>query len=257
MEHREINSMEMDHFVTMVHGCENINTHLKTGCGLSYEGEYAFTVLKLHANDAGVYSGQEGFMDTIKQSAKNAKDFIELVIKTIIDAMLIYVGGRSGFNNLVKKFKNSSTAEMFKSAAKKAADNELIPALQKVAAISESIISDEYQEFYRKELEETGPIVTFFIENGKVEQNIKSAIHKLEGSPSESDLSFDSVIGHIDAVIKSGKKILEEAKKDTEANAKLIRNITKCIHKYYRIISGLNAATGRAAKYFKESAKEE
>lgn len=250
MEHQDIDSSDMNHFTTMISGCESINTYLKTGNGLNDDGRYAFTVLKLHAGDAGFIDGQEGFMDQVKAKAKDIKSFVDQVIKAIVDALYIYVGGRSNFEKMVKKFKNSSAAEVFKSAAKKAADNELVPALERVKEIAVSIIDVEYQEFHRREIADNNAVNAFFIENDKVEKNIDAAIRKLKDNPTEADLSFDPLITHIEAVVKSGKKILETAKNAEEPNQKMIRNIVKCISKYHRVISGLNAATGRAQKYF-------
>lgn len=70
---------EIDHFATMISGCESIDS----GSPLTADGHYAFAVLKLHAGDAGLYAGQEGFLDSIKGAASQVKEWILNLIKAI------------------------------------------------------------------------------------------------------------------------------------------------------------------------------
>lgn len=70
---------EIDHFATMLSGCESINA----GGPLTSDGRYALEVLKLHANDAGYYAGQEGFLDVIRGAASNIKEWILSLIRAI------------------------------------------------------------------------------------------------------------------------------------------------------------------------------
>lgn len=73
------------HFSNMIVGCESINSVLKNGGKLSYEGRYAQTVLKLHAEDAGFVAGTEGFLDSVKKGASNVKEWIMKILKAIKD----------------------------------------------------------------------------------------------------------------------------------------------------------------------------
>lgn len=72
---------EVEHFATMLSGCESINA----GEGTNLDAKYALSVLKLHANDAEVYAGNEGFFEKVKEGAKNIKDWIIKLIKAIRD----------------------------------------------------------------------------------------------------------------------------------------------------------------------------
>lgn len=72
---------DVEHFATMLAGCEAINMGQYKGA----EAMYAQTVLKLHVNDAGLYAGQEGFLDAVKKGASKTKDWIVKMIKAIRD----------------------------------------------------------------------------------------------------------------------------------------------------------------------------
>lgn len=72
---------EVEHFGTMLSGCESINS----GNALTADGQYAFAVLKVHANDAGLYAGNEGFLDAIKRGANNVYEWIKKMIRAIRD----------------------------------------------------------------------------------------------------------------------------------------------------------------------------
>lgn len=70
---------EVEHFATMLAGCESINS----GVALDSNGRYAMGVLRLHANDLGLVAGQEGFLDAVKGAAANVKEWIMNLIKAI------------------------------------------------------------------------------------------------------------------------------------------------------------------------------
>lgn len=72
---------DIEHFSNMVAGCESINA----GDYKSSNSLYTQSVLKLHANDAGTYAGQEGFLDGIKKGASNVKEWVLKLIKAITD----------------------------------------------------------------------------------------------------------------------------------------------------------------------------
>lgn len=72
---------EIDHFATMVAGCESINS----GQPLTPDGKYAYAVLKLHATDMNAVAGQEGFLESIKNGANNVKEWIKKLINAILD----------------------------------------------------------------------------------------------------------------------------------------------------------------------------
>lgn len=70
---------DVDHFSSIVSGCES----LVHGDPNSPDARYAFTVLKLHAGDAGLYAGQEGFMEAVKKGANASIKWIKELITSI------------------------------------------------------------------------------------------------------------------------------------------------------------------------------
>lgn len=74
---------DVEHHIAVFDGCES----LLHGDPKSADAQYAFTVLKLHANDQGIYAGQEGFMDTIKKGARSTVKWIKQIIQAIRDYM--------------------------------------------------------------------------------------------------------------------------------------------------------------------------
>lgn len=70
---------DVEHYANMISGCES----LANGDSKSPNAVYAFTVLQLHANDAGLYAGQEGFLDHVKKGAKKTKEWLEKFIKAL------------------------------------------------------------------------------------------------------------------------------------------------------------------------------
>lgn len=80
-----LSNSEIEHLTTMISGCESISNHIKTGCGLSQDGQYALAVVQLHVNDAGHVAGTEGFMDAIKTGAKKGKEWLLKLIQYIKD----------------------------------------------------------------------------------------------------------------------------------------------------------------------------
>lgn len=76
---------DIEHYARIISGCESINLRIAGGPKLTEDGRYAQTVLRLHAEDAGLYAGQEGFFEKVKEGAKNIKDWIIKLIKAIRD----------------------------------------------------------------------------------------------------------------------------------------------------------------------------
>jgi predicted S18 family serine protease len=75
---------DIEHFSNMISGCENINA----GDYKSGNSVYVLSVLKLHANDAGIYAGQEGFLDVVKKGTSNIKEWITKLINAILDFVI-------------------------------------------------------------------------------------------------------------------------------------------------------------------------
>lgn len=74
---------DLEHYSTIISGCESVQQRINHGVALDYNGRYAFTVLKLHAQDAGHVAGTEGFLDAVKRGATNIYEWIKKLIATI------------------------------------------------------------------------------------------------------------------------------------------------------------------------------
>lgn len=104
---------DVEHVMTMMSGCES----LLHGDPKSADAKYAFTVLKLHANDAGFVAGQEGFIDSIKKGASATVEWVKKLIQAIRD----YLKGvsredRDRINNIDKKLKALEKVEQYNGA---------------------------------------------------------------------------------------------------------------------------------------------
>ncbi|QYN79997.1 putative apolipoprotein E [Kosakonia phage Kc263] len=90
---------EVEHFATMVSGCESINQ----GDVNSLDAKYAFSVLKLHANDMGIYAGNESFLDSVKKGAQSVKEWCLKLLKAIVEFV-------TGSKRKIKESKAGETA---------------------------------------------------------------------------------------------------------------------------------------------------
>lgn len=70
---------DVQHFATILAGCENLNS----GAELNYDGKYAQSVLRLHAQDAGFVDGTEGFTDAVKKGATKIMEWIKKLVDSI------------------------------------------------------------------------------------------------------------------------------------------------------------------------------
>lgn len=70
---------DVEHFATMVAGCESINA----GKPNSEEGRYARSVLRLYTPDFGAVAGQEGFLENVKAGAQKTGEFIKKLYEAI------------------------------------------------------------------------------------------------------------------------------------------------------------------------------
>lgn len=70
---------DVEHFSNILSGCES----LVHGDIKSPNSVYAFTVLKLHAQDAGYVAGTEGFLDNIKKGARSVVKWVKELSQAI------------------------------------------------------------------------------------------------------------------------------------------------------------------------------
>lgn len=72
---------DIEHFATIISGCES----LTSGDLDNSNARYAFSVLKLHAQDEGFIAGKEGFADAVKKGAQALSKWIKALINAILD----------------------------------------------------------------------------------------------------------------------------------------------------------------------------
>lgn len=72
---------DVDHLSTMLSGCESITSN-QLG---RPDAQYAVSVLKLHAADAGFVAGTEGFIEAIKKGAQKTGEWVVKLVKAIRD----------------------------------------------------------------------------------------------------------------------------------------------------------------------------
>lgn len=122
------------HFSNMLAGCESINA----GQYKDPDSVYAQTVLKLHANDAGLYAGQEGFLDSVKKGAEKTAEWA----KKLFDAI------KKWFSEVFKSTK-SKVSDLFtkgtdeeKAAAQKGAAAGLTSKIEAIKSAATSVPDD-------------------------------------------------------------------------------------------------------------------
>lgn len=123
---------DIDHFAAMISGCESITS----GRALTDDGRYAFSVLKLHAEDAGFIAGQEGFLDNIKKGAKKTG-------KWIMDMIIAFIGWITNEKGKLEKIDKNARAREEDYKANKAKYDELF-----------SKISDQMTGIAKRELDD-------------------------------------------------------------------------------------------------------
>ncbi|QZA70581.1 hypothetical protein AH04_99 [Erwinia phage AH04] len=237
---------DVEHFAEIISGCEAINS----GNNTAPEARYAFAVLKLHAQDLGVVAGQEGFLDNVKAGAKSVKEWVIRIIKIITDALYLLLGGRTKVKAKIAKFKKSAVFDVFKSKAKQSAEKIVVPGLKQVLAITDSIIESEYQEFHRKEIEETSTVRSMFVDNNEIENKVEAQVKEGESNPSENTLDLDAIASLVNRSVNKCKAILTDAIKDEEVNRKLIKNISSVASKYNRILEILTKIDNQLSEAF-------
>ncbi|QZA70722.1 hypothetical protein AH04_249 [Erwinia phage AH04] len=123
---------DIEHFATMISGCESITS----GRALTDDGRYAFSVLKIHAEDTGCFAGQEGFLDTIKKGAKKTG-------KWIMDMIIAFIGWITDEKGRLDKIDKEYRAKEEDYKANKAKYDELF-----------SKISDQLTDIAKRELDD-------------------------------------------------------------------------------------------------------
>lgn len=101
---------DLEHYGTIISGCESFSAG-----GRGPEAAYAVTVLKLHAQDAGLVAGTEGFAEAVRKGASNTKDWIIKFIKALRD---FFTGGYAKVKKLVNDISGFTNKEIVVKHAK-------------------------------------------------------------------------------------------------------------------------------------------
>jgi hypothetical protein len=123
---------DIEHFATVLSGCESINS----GDRISDNARYAFGVLKLHATDFSAHAGQEGFLDQVKKTAGNTKEWLIKLIKAI------------------KEFFFGSNVQKFRKA--KSETEVIVKDIEKIGSNPEAVIGKTVPELIKNNAELAG-----------------------------------------------------------------------------------------------------
>lgn len=234
---------DIEHYSTMITGCESI-TH---GNHKSPDGRYALTVLQLHAGDAGLYAGQEGFLDHIKKGAKTLKKWFLEFLKAIGG----FIDHLTGQNKRIKELEQE--IERKKKEAK--ADKEQADALEEKLTVLFNSVFSEPQRLSEQVYEAIG--VTGYLDSNAFEalnvsnmrihsgyESIKQLIYASKhDAPDTKEISRElaDMAKGINALAFMSKKEVsswaeedeqEAQKRDIAAASYLLKNYSKVLKWY-------------------------
>lgn len=214
---------EVEHFTTMLSGCESINS----GHALTPDGRYAFAVLKLHAVDFGSVAGQEGFLDNVKAAAGKSGEWLKKLIaaikswltgskKTTGDEEKANNAAKSKINEAVSKADSEKKEKM--EAAAEATHKAVLPQIQnllgKLNGLKSNMTSDAWEELgFRPEFDE----VVKQVNEADKAFSISNALHMgtcltraswaMEAQIEKLTSALDKVDGDDDKRAKIGKAV--------------------------------------------------
>lgn len=187
---------DIEHFSSIVSGCEA----LTNGNGNSPDGLYALTVLKLHANDAGLYAGQEGFVDAIKKGAKKTKQWILELVKAI----------RAWIKDKYKASVKKAMGYMLGSP-----DNQIKhAALTKVANKLESLDKAYEQLEMSSELKDANLSTSFSMQRGQIDKALKSLGSSDDFNGKEFLRNLDKILEQATAKVNDFTEVAERLAKE-------------------------------------------
>ncbi|AEV89526.1 putative virion structural protein [Pseudomonas phage OBP] len=224
-------SWELEHFATMVSGCESINTHLAKGTGLSADGEYAFTVLKLHASDAGFVAGTEGFLDNVKKGAKKGKEWFIAFFKALKDFF------KQGFRNVISNLGKLKGGDK-KHAAKTAATS--LSQLEAAINVLE-IVSDR----------DAGLDTGYYREMLAFKNDV---IHASQLSKKANEHDVDRLIKLVEDALSKGQRLSDRMATDWERNVEKA-DADEHQRKYYMELGRAGVDVGRALSFVTSAAQ--
>lgn len=192
---------DVEHFSTILSGCEAFSN----GDTRSPDAVYALTVLQLHANDAGIHAGQEGFMDAIKKGAKKTKQWILDLVKAV-RAWL-----REKYKSAVKK----AVTFLKGSPDKRIQDAALTKVATKLEELNKAYIRLETGEV-GEGLEKANVSHSYSAQHAV----IKKLVDSLDGS--SSDFNGKTFFADLDKALEQAGEAIERLTEQAERLAKAI-----------------------------------
>lgn len=159
---------DIEHFGTIISGCEAINNGDKE----SSDARYAFAVLKLHHQDLSSITGQEGFLDSVKKGASTIKEWVVKLIKAIKTWL---VGNKKEAKDIEAEYKELKT-KFQKAKAQPSKDTE------NKADLELNIKTEDYVENLKDVIVNMEKVDGHKFEFLSYTINIKSAITDIESA---------------------------------------------------------------------------
>ena len=186
---------DIEHFGTMISGCESLNQHFEHGTEPSPEAHYAFAVLKVHAGDAGLIAGQEGFLSAVKKGAKKGKEWFIEFFKAL----------RQFMKDTLKKVMSNFTKLRGGDKKRAAATAKVSLSQLKAAANVLDIVSDRDTEleigYYREMLSFKNDV-----------------IHASQLAASANEYDVDRLIKLVEDALSKGQRLSDRLMTDWERN---------------------------------------
>lgn len=230
---------DVEHVMTMMSGCES----LLHGDPKSADAQYAFTVLKLHANDAGFVAGQEGFLDAVKKGASATVEWVKKLIRAIRD----YIKGiskedRERINQIKKRVEELSKVEEFNPST--VFSGLLDPAKilqQRLELIEKDLSGVDFDFIDVKTAQDKAEELVKFMESGesfKIGEKLESLRSSLDNILTEGTASLEKRINakpSDDKKLTDGEKFASTALKNItntkEATSRLINKTVEALSK--------------------------
>lgn len=213
-------------------------------------------VLSENSIYAAALMGGEGFMDTIKKGAKASLAWIKQLLNNILDAILFWFGGRENVKNKLDKLKRSKMFSIFRSDLSKKVEKVTLPAVAVAYSHVNSIIDDEYQEFFRDKLKETSEITAFFVGVSSMSDVMEKYIREAKNKPLPEHLDLTDILAAARKSADAGRKLVQAIEKEKEPNQEVIKNLQACVSKLAKGINVLTSAMKVVAKSLDELDKE-
>lgn len=200
--------------------------------------------------------GNEGFGDSLTKGAKSAINFTKKIIDAIIDAALFWVGGRSNVVKQLNRIKQSKLMEVFRPKVNVLVDKYAKPALTIAYNHVDGGITDEYQAFFKKELESSSAVKNFFVEVNQMSDLLNTRVKSANNSPSEKDLDFSDIMAKANSIMNNGKKIVADIEKEEEPNQQVVAKLNSVVNKIGKAVNVLANASESISRNL-EKVKEE